>query len=208
MLDALATREARLAFWINTYNALVVEGIVALGIRTSIWEVPDFLDRIGCRVGDLTFSANEIEHGVLRANRPSPLSTAPPFPAGDPRRAYVITPLEPRIHFAVSCGARSCPRVRTYEPERLGEPLDRATRSFVNREVTLEGGLLVASPIFKWFQADFEERPGGLGGFLAEYLEDGAARRAVLQGGGAPMVWWSYDWRLHAAATRGDSGIA
>src|SRR5262245_57445413 len=31
--DALATREERLAFWINVYNALVLHAIVGLGVR-------------------------------------------------------------------------------------------------------------------------------------------------------------------------------
>ena len=35
-LDALKTREDGLAFWINTYNALVVEGILALEIRETV----------------------------------------------------------------------------------------------------------------------------------------------------------------------------
>ena len=74
----LVSREARLAFWINTYNALVTEGISAFGLRHSVWEVPDFFQRIGCRIGDRVFTADEIEHGVLRGNRPGPLSAPGP----------------------------------------------------------------------------------------------------------------------------------
>lgn len=196
MLDALQTREERLTFWINTYNSLVAEGIVALGIRQSVWEVPHFFGRISYRAEDLVFSADEIEHGVLRGNRPNPLSGARPFQEGDPRRAYAITPLNPRIHFAISCGARSCPRVRMYHPHGLDEQLDAATRTFVNREVTLEGETLTASPIFKWFHADFADFPGGLAGFLARYLEDGPVRRAVIEKGVARVAWRPYDWNL------------
>ncbi|MBI1961898.1 MAG: DUF547 domain-containing protein, partial [Candidatus Rokubacteria bacterium] len=36
----LATRGERLAFWINIYNVLVADGIAALGLRHSVWEVP------------------------------------------------------------------------------------------------------------------------------------------------------------------------
>jgi hypothetical protein len=161
-----------------------------------VWEVPDFLNRISCCLGHLVFSAHEIEHGVLRGNRPGPLSASVPFPPGDPRQAHAIVPLDPRIHCAISCGARSCPRVRRYEPERLDEQLDGAARSFVNREVTLEGGAVVASPIFKWFRADFDDWSGGLAGFLVRYLDDGPVRRAVHQGGGAGLSWRLYDWRL------------
>ena len=105
-LDGLVTRGARLAFWINAYNELVAGGIAALGLRRSVWEVSDLFQRIGCRVGEMTFTADEIEHGVLRGNRPSPLSTAPPFPAGVPRRVHAVVPVDPRIHYALNCGAR------------------------------------------------------------------------------------------------------
>ncbi|MBI2527096.1 MAG: DUF547 domain-containing protein [Candidatus Rokubacteria bacterium] len=72
---AFTTRAQRLAFWINAYNTLVARGIPALEIRRSIWDVPDFFDRIRLRAGHLVFSLNEIEHGLLRGNRPHPLST-------------------------------------------------------------------------------------------------------------------------------------
>ncbi|OGK87527.1 MAG: hypothetical protein A2X51_09075 [Candidatus Rokubacteria bacterium GWC2_70_24] len=209
---ALATRAQRLTFWINAYNALVARGILALEIRRSIWDVPDFFDRVGLRAGDLAFSLNEIEHGLLRGNRPHPLSPEAPFPAGDPRLAHAITPLDPRIHFAISCGARSCPPLRTYDPQGLDEQLDEATRAFVNREVVLEGQTVTASPIFHWFPADFEEAPGGLAGFLVHYLEDGPARRAILAGGLGELTWRPYDWRVvspgQALAGQGDGWIA
>jgi len=193
---AFTTRAQRLAHWINAYNTLVARGILALEIRRSIWDVPDFFDRIRLRAGTLVFSLNEIEHGLLRGNRPHPLSTGVPFPIGDPRLAHAIAPLEPRIHFAISCGARSCPQFQTYDPAGLDEQLDEATRAFVNREVVLEGQTVTASPIFHWFRADFEEAPGGLAGFLVRYLEDGPTRRAIVGRGLGNIAWRPYDWSV------------
>ncbi len=209
---ALTTRAQRLAHWINAYNTLVAQGILALGIRGSIWDVPDLLDRASLRARPLVFSLNEIEHGLLRGNRPHPLSPGVPFPAGDPRLAHAITPLEPRIHFAISCGARSCPPLRTYDPQGLDEQLDEATRAFVTREVVLEGQTVRASPIFQWFRADFEEAPGGLAGFLVRYLEDGPTRQAILAGGLGEIAWRPYDWSVvspgQALGGQGDGWIA
>ncbi len=195
-IDTFAARGERLAFWINTYNALVADGITALGLRRSVWEAPDFFQRIRCRVGGLVFSADEIEHGVLRGNRPGPLSAAVPFPEGDPRRAWAIVPPDPRIHFALNCGARSCPPVRPYDAGQLDRQLDAATRAFVNGEVMLEGNVLALPEIFKWFQSDFDDHPGGLDGFLAAHLDDAAVRRALLAYGLAGVVYRPYDWRL------------
>ena len=200
-LDGLVTRGARLAFWINTYNGLLAGSIAALGLRRSVWELPDFFQRIGCPVGEITFSADEIEHGVLRGNRPSPLSTAPPFPAGDPRRAHAIVPVDPRIHFALTCGARSCPPVRSYDGARLDEQLDAATRGFVAREVTVEEDALVVSEIFRWFRADFDDFPGGLVGFILSHLDAGVVHRRILERGLDGLTYRPYDWRLAAAAT-------
>lgn len=198
-LDVLRTRDERLAFWINEYNALVAHGISTLGIRQSVWEVPDFFERVSYRVGDLVFSADEIEHGLLRGNRPHPVTGMTSFEPSDARLRYAIMPFDPRIHFTLNCGARSCPPVRVYQPERLNEQLDAAARAFVNEHVTLEGGRLMASELFKWFRADFGELPGGLAGVLTRYLDDGPVRQAVMTRGVAGIAWRPYDWRLPPA---------
>jgi hypothetical protein len=44
-LDALGDRDAQLAFWINVYNALVLHGIVRLGVRASVRRVWNFFGR-------------------------------------------------------------------------------------------------------------------------------------------------------------------
>src|SRR6266498_62243 len=195
-LAGLAPGGERLAFWINAYNGLVTEGLAALGIRQTVWEVPDFFDRIRARIAELEFSANDIEHGVLRGNRPNPLSGAPPFSPDDPRLVHIIPDLDPRIHFAINCGARSCPPVQHYDGAHVHKQLDAATRGFVSREVTLDKERLVASPIFHWFAADFAQWPGGLMGFLADHLEHGPVRRAGLAGGLDRVTWREYDWQL------------
>ncbi len=196
LLAGLATRGDRLAFWINVYNDLVTEGLVALGIRQTVWEVPDFFERIRVRIAELEFSANDIEHGVLRGNRPNPLSGDPPFSPDDPRLAHVISPLDPRIHFTINCGARSCPPLQHYDGARIHEQLDAATRGFVSREMTLDNERVVASPIFHWFAADFAQWPGGLMGFLADHRADGPVRRAVLAGELDRVTWREYHWQL------------
>ncbi len=192
--------EARLAFWINAYNDLVTAGIRALGIRESVWEIPDFFDRPLCRLDGLIFSLNEIEHGVLRGNRPNPLSGLRPFAPDEPRAAHALSPLDSRIHFAINCGARSCPPLRRFDAHGLDAQLEAAARDFVAREVGLAADGLTASPIFKWFAEDFAAEPGGLAGFLAAHLDEGPVRQAVLDGGAERITWRDYDWRLPESA--------
>ena len=169
--------------------------------RVTPREAPNFFGRIACRAGDLVFTVDEIEHGVLRGNRPSPLSTAPPFPAGDPRRVHAIVPVDPRIHFAINCGARSCPPVRSYDGARWDEQLDAATRAFVAREVAVEEDALVVSEIFQWFRADFDDLAGGFVGFILSHLDAGVVHRRILERGLDGLTYRPYDWRLAAPAT-------
>lgn len=196
----LEGRDERLAFWINAYNAVVEAGIVRLRLRRSVWEVPNFFARVSCRLGDCLLNADEIEHGVLRGNRPSPLGGVPPFAPGDPRGSLAIVPMDPRMHFAINCGARSCPAVRRFGARELDAQLDAATRSYLEREVTVENDVLTASEIFRWFRGDFEEFPGGLKAFLLRYLPDGLARRALVGRGLALIEYRPYDWSLRHPA--------
>jgi hypothetical protein len=198
-LDTLTERAARLAFWINAYNALVLHGIVSLGVRRSVARVWNFFGRAAYRIGGFVLTADDIEHGVLRGNRRRMLPPLRPFGARDPRRGLALAPLDPRIHFAINCGARSCPPVGVYRAAMIDTQLDLATRNFVNEEVALEEGRIVCSRLFKWYRRDFDG-VGGLGTFLLRYLDDGPARRA-LAGNIAPCVGFrAWDWSLHRPA--------
>jgi hypothetical protein len=48
-LAALASREEKIAFWINLYNVIVIHGVIALGLRDSVKEVWNFFRRCAIR---------------------------------------------------------------------------------------------------------------------------------------------------------------
>ena len=194
-LADLAGRAARLAFWINVYNALVLHAIVALGIRKSVHEVPLFFRRVSYLVGGFRLSLDDIEHGVLRGNRPRPFPPFRPFGPLDTRGALALDRVDPRIHFALNCGAQSCPPVGVYRARAVDQQLDLAARNFINQTVTLDdAGRVTCSRIFRWYRADFETA-GGLVPFLLRYLDEGPARRALTES--APRLrWTSYHWTL------------
>ena len=198
-LDTLGGRGARLAFWINVYNALVLHGIVSLGVRRSVVRAWNFFGRAAYRVGGFVLSSDDVEHGVLRGNRRRVLPPRRPFGARDPRRGLALSPLDPRVHFAINCGARSCPPVDVYRAQAIDAQLDLAARSFVNSEVALEDGRLVCSRLFKWYRRDFDT-VGGLRAFLLRYLDDGPARRALADGAAPRVGFRSWDWSLHRPA--------
>lgn len=193
-LGDLNGRHTRLAFWINVYNALVFHGVVALGVRWSMWETPNFFGRVSYRIGGFVLSADEIEHGILRGNARRVVPPFRCFGGRDPRLALASYPVDPRVHFAITCGARSCPPVGVYRAATLDGQLDRAARNFLNQEVALDGtGSVSCSRILKWYGRDFDAA-GGLTGFLLRYLDEGPVRAAVLARARPCDVYRSYDW--------------
>ncbi len=203
-LTTLTSREARLAFWINVYNALVIDAVIAFNVRRSVTEgrlgYLAFFRRAAYVVGGYRLSCDDIEHGILRANRGHPFIPGPQFGPADPRLALATRPPDVRLHFALNCASRSCPPISAYEAERIDRQLDLAARSFVAGDVEIEPsrGVVRVSRIFRWFAKDFGGREGVLA-VLRQYLPDGE-RRAWLaaQGGGIRLTYRPYDWRLNA----------
>ncbi len=188
------------AFWINLYNVLVIHGVVALRIRKSVMEVPSFFGSVAYRIGDLLFTPDEIENGVLRANSPHPATRARPFNAGDPRLALAVPRVDPRVHTALVCAAKACPPIGFYDGERLEEQLDLAARSFVENDTEIVDTKreVQVSLIYKYYVRDFGGEDG-VRRFLVEHLE-GARREALARAfdAGFGLVHRRYDWDLNA----------
>jgi hypothetical protein len=202
-ISTLASREAQLAFWINLYNALVIDAVVAFGVRRSVTDghagYLRFFRRAAYLVGRYRFCCDDIEHGILRANRGHPYLPGPQFGPSDPRRAFVVHPPDPRIHFALNCGSRSCPPVATYDPDHIDAQLERAGRSFIAGDVALDPAHneLRLSRIFRWFAQDFGGRPGVIG-FVIRYLPPGTQREwLIAHAADVRLRYQPYDWALN-----------
>lgn len=200
-LASLESRAEKLTFWINLYNSLTVDAVIALGIKNSVWEAGrGFFRQIAYQIGDLRYSADDIEHGILRGNRHHPAIPLPQFAPGDPRLRYTITPLEPRLHFALVCASRSCPPITAYHAPDIEEELEMAVNSFIN------GGGVIINPeqksvslsrIFKWYQADFGGRRGVIQLILA-YLREGLEKDFLRHNIGKVRIkYQKYDWSLN-----------
>ncbi len=186
------TRDERLAFLINAYNAWTValilsawpdlESIKDLGnFLRSPWKkafIPLFGDEI---------SLDDIEHGMIRA----------------PGRYD-----DPRIHFAVNCASIGCPALRreAYTTESLDEQLEDQTRRFLadRSRNRLQGDRLALSPLFDWYAVDFDRNWRGTGnrrGFLARYAESlglNTTQTGELQSGELGLDFLPYNWSLNA----------
>ncbi|MBZ0252603.1 MAG: DUF547 domain-containing protein [Candidatus Methylomirabilis sp.] len=196
------TDEERIAFWLNLYNVLVIHGIVAFGVQGSVMEIPTFFDRAAYRVGDWVFTPNEVEHGVLRRNRRDAITGRRSFRRDDPRAAFMPERLDPRVHMAMVCAARSCPPIAFYGPDRLDAQLSTASANFVEHDLEIDDARRVVrlSAIFKWYEEDFGGRPG-LQKFLVRYAHDSdRGRLEEAFGDSYALAFRRYDWTLNAAS--------
>ena len=120
----------------------------------------------------------------------------------------MIRPLdEPRIHFAIVCASKSCPRLRgeAYIAARLDAQLDAQARQFVNdpsrNRFDKATRTAYLSEIFKWFDEDFRAAAGSMQKYVARY----AADPEVAQGLAADayrVEWIGYDWSLNGTPPR------
>lgn len=182
-VETLPSNEAKLAFWINTYNASVVKGVLDHSPLTSVKDVTGFFDKIRYRVANESLTLNQIE--------------------GKGRKLG-----DWRMHFAVVCASSSCPPLipEAFVPERLDQQLADRTKAFLDdkeRGLHVEGGILWASKIFDWYAKDFLSAGGLFQRLTAEklldvlgpYLPEDAANAKDRS---LTLKFLDYDWSLNA----------
>ena len=203
-LATLATRGEQLAFWINLYNALVLDATIAFGVRQSVTEgragLVSFFRRAAYNVGGYRFSTNDIEHGILRANRAHWAIPGPQFGPSDPRLSWRVAPLDNRIHFALNCASRSCPPIGVYDASQIDRQLDLAAANFIANTVAVEPdqNTVRLSTLFKWYAGDFGGRAGVIA-LLLQHMPDTEARKWLsTQRSGVRFVYRPYDWSLNS----------
>lgn len=190
------------AFWINLYNVLVIHGVVALAIERSVMEVPSFFATVAYRVGDLLFTPDEIENGILRCNAPHPATGMRPFTPHDPRLALALPEVDARIHAALVCAARACPPIAFYDGERIDEQLALAASTFVANDTEIDDAARAVrvSILYRYYARDFGGE-AGVRQFLLAHAEGalrGALERAFQHR--FALTHRRYDWTLNALA--------
>ena len=199
-LKSVVTREEKLAFWINLYNTIVVQGIVELELTSSVREVTNFFTHICYKIGSYTFSPDEIEHGILRSNARPPYRAFSVFSRNDPRSQFALNPSDPRIHFALVCGSRSCAPISFYEADAIDKQLDIATKNFINSSEVIilpEKNKILLSQIFNWYIKDLGKRKD-LFKFLLRYLNpDDKAKYLIEHMDTIEVEYLFYDWNLN-----------
>lgn len=150
-----------------------------------------FFRAVGWGVGGRAVSLHVMEHGLLRANRPAPWTFWRPLGRADPCLPWAVRRLDARVHFALNCGAVSCPPIRSYAAERVDAQLDVATRAYFDTEVRIDGATLVLPYLCRLYRGDFPDARA----FAADHLDE--ARAAWIRAHpDAPVRWGPYRWRI------------
>ncbi|MGB5237782.1 MAG: DUF547 domain-containing protein [Flavobacteriaceae bacterium] len=169
--DENASREEKLVYYINLYNATTVKLILDHYPVKSIKDIKNPWDKKSIKVGAKLISLGAIEHKILRKLD------------------------EPRIHFAINCASYSCPKLqnRAYTLDKLEAQLEEASIAFVNdpgkNRISASGAEI--SKIFKWYKSDFTEK-GSLVDFINIYSN-------VSVNSEVNVRYINYDWSLNEA---------
>jgi len=148
-------RNEKLAFWINTYNALTLDIVLKnypiqaslyLGLRfpkNSIRQISGVWDEIEFKVMNKSMTLNHIEHNIIRKEFD-----------------------EPRIHLALVCASKGCPPLSNvpYTGGKLGVQLSGQARKFLkipqNFRIDDSSKTVFVSSIFQWYGDDFTKSHG------------------------------------------------
>ncbi len=183
------TRSEQLPYWINLYNALTVKvvldhypvaSILDIDISPGLFANGPWNKKLVRIEGEMV-SLNDIEHRILR-----PIWR------------------DPRIHYAVNCASFGCPNLQptAFTAANADALLTAAARAYVNhpRGARIEGGRLIVSSIYVWFQEDFGGSDAGVISHLERYAgPELRSRLAQVKRIGKH----TYDWALNDVSDAG-----
>ncbi len=189
LMAQLKTDDLKKTFFINMYNGYVITALKKNPIqyedRNKFFKDEQFV------IAGHKVSPDNIENGFLRK---SSLKFGlgliiNPFP-GSFERNLRVKKKDYRVHFALNCGAKSCPPVRLYKHSTIEDQLTEAKEYYLKKEVKYDSSKnTVLVPAFmSWFRGDF----GGKCGTLDIIKELG-----IIDKGIDPEVEYNdYDWTM------------
>ena len=175
-------RAQQQAYWINLYNAVTVDVVVANYPVQSIRDISSGFFSAGpwkrelIEVEGVALTLDDIEHRILR-----PIWK------------------DPRIHYAVNCASLGCPNLQdqAFTAANTDALLNQGAVEFVNhpRGARVVGGDLRVSSIYDWFEVDFGGSESDVIAHLKQYAN--ADLKAALEGVDG-IDNDSYDWEINA----------
>ncbi|NQZ77255.1 MAG: DUF547 domain-containing protein [Ekhidna sp.] len=168
-----ADQDHKTAFYINAYNMLVIKQVTDKYPISSPMDVEGFFKVKTFHVAGELLTLDAIEFTKLIG------------PTSDPR-----------IHFALGCGARSCPFLydNAFYPDKLNEQLEFRAQLIIDRpnyvHVDEKKKKVVFNKIFDWYKDQFEADAGSLINYVNKY-------RFYKVPKGYIVSFQEYDWTLN-----------
>lgn len=172
------SKDEKLAYWLNAYNAFTIKQIVDKYPTESI--ISNQLQLVSgsgpfnkkyFKIGGKDMSLNNIEQDIIRKEFQ-----------------------EPRIHFALVCAAVSCPTLRNeaYTAAKLDQQLAEQAREFLNnpKKNAISKDKVSISKIFDWYKDDFGKTDENVVKFINQYSKTKADPQAKVS-------YQKYDWDLN-----------
>lgn len=190
LAKALNTDVKRKAFWINVYNAHIQ---LLLKSDPSLYKDRDaFFKGERITIAGQRLSFDKIEHGIIRRSKNKySMGFFNKWSVDGFEKQFRVSQVDYRIHFALNCGALSCPAVGVFRAERLDAQLDKATRLFLKASTTYDKARnkVTVTRLMSWFRGDFGDS-GDIIRILKQY--------GALPPSAQPSIDYdTYDWTLH-----------
>jgi len=185
------SRNEKLAFWINAYNAFTFQVIVENYPVESITDLNTGGKIIGYLLGKTVwdkafisiskkkYSLGDIEHKILRKMN------------------------EPRIHFSIVCASISCPPLRNeaFEVDKIEQQLKDQAVQFINDPARnyfdIKKKKAYLSKIFSWFSEDFGNSDDNILKFVSQYLPENNSSDIKNNLSKWDISYKEYNWNLN-----------
>jgi len=167
------TKESKLAYYLNAYNALAMYNVIESGQPKDVNAVKvRFFYRNKLALGGERMSLYDLENKIVR-------------PMGDPR-----------VHFALNCMVRGCPRLprEPFRADQLDMELEATAQYFLNenRNVQVEPDKQTVrfSQILQFYTEDFLKKSPSLAAYANKYRDAKIPE-------GSKVEFIPYDWTLN-----------
>ena len=177
------TNDQRLCFYVNAYNLLAIDLVLQSYPTSSVQDISGFFDRRKVNVAGNDWSLNTLEKDQIFQ-----LSS------------------DPRLHFALVCAAKGCPRIRpyAYRVATFDQQLDTSASLALKEPNTIsidqQQMVVHHSKIFSWYKSDFN-KSSDVRSFIEKYIDTDLAAYKFKE--------LNYDWSLNDYKPQvGDSQLA
>lgn len=165
-----ASKDTRIAFYLNAYNISVISGIIKNSIPASPLDVKGFFDTKKYSIAGESMTLNDLEGKKLRP--------------------------DPRVHFSLVCAAKGCPKIMgsAFMPDKVQAQLNAQTKKAMNDAAFIKiddaGKTVEVSQIFDWYKDDFLKSNASITAFINSWRSSPLPE-------GYTITFYTYDWSLN-----------